>query len=194
MSGDEARRGRPRSESLRNAVLTAAASQMVESGFNHLTVEGMAAEAGVAKQTVYRWWGSKVDVILEAIANGYLDIPLAPPLDTGDLAADIRAWLDTVWLAVEEGDTSRLVGAILTALASASETSIAIQAALFEPVRDGLHRRFELEADRHPGTLPASPQFLADTVGATVLFHLMLGNPKEPQWVDELVALVAPGA
>ncbi|MDI3330769.1 MAG: helix-turn-helix domain-containing protein [Micrococcus sp.] len=51
-------RGRPRSEKSRVAVLTAAAELMLAGGFEHLTVEGIAAAAGVGKQTVYRWWGS----------------------------------------------------------------------------------------------------------------------------------------
>ena len=66
---EPARRGRPRSEASRLKVLTAAARLMVEGGFEHLTVEGIAAEAGVAKQTVYRWWGSKADVVVVSMTT-----------------------------------------------------------------------------------------------------------------------------
>ncbi|MEU3846422.1 TetR/AcrR family transcriptional regulator [Micrococcus terreus] len=189
---EPARRGRPRSEASRLKVLTAAARLMVEGGFEHLTVEGIAAEAGVAKQTVYRWWGSKADVVVEAIADGHLPTPVEGPEDTGDLRADVRAWLEEIFGAVELGDTSRLVRALLAALASASETSSAINAALIEPIQEGLRERFVLEAQRRPGALPSDPGFLADTVGASVLLHIMLGDPLEQQWMQQLLDLVAP--
>lgn len=189
---EPARRGRPRSGALRLKVLTAAARLTVEGGFEHLTVEGIAAEAGVAKQTVYRWWGSKADVVVEAIADGHLPVPAEGPEDTGDLRADVRAWLEEIFGAVELGDTSRLVRALLAALASASETSSAINAALVEPIQEGLRRRFVLEAERRPGALPSDPGFLADTVGASVLLHVMLGDPLEQQWMQQLLDLVAP--
>lgn len=189
---EPARRGRPRSEASRLKVLTAAARLMVGGGFEHLTVEGIAAEAEVAKQTVYRWWGSKADVVVEAIADGHLPTPVEGPEDTGDLRADVRAWLEEIFGTVELGDTSRLVRALLAALASASETSSAINAALVEPIQEGLRRRFVLEAERRPGALPSDPGFLADTVGASVLLHIMLGDPLEQQWMQQLLDLVAP--
>ncbi|SFV22119.1 TetR/AcrR family transcriptional regulator [Micrococcus terreus] len=189
---EPARRGRPRSEASRLKVLTAAARLMVEGGFEHLTVEGIAAEAGVAKQTVYRWWGSKADVVVETIADGHLPTPVEGPEDTGDLRADVRAWLEEIFGAVELGDTSRLVRALLAALASASETAAAINAALIEPIQEGLRERFVLEAQRRPGALPSDPGFLADTVGASVLLHIMLGDPLEQQWMQQLLDLVAP--
>lgn len=189
---EPARRGRPRSEASRLKVLTAAARLMVEGGFEHLTVEGIAAEAGVAKQTVYRWWGSKADVVVEAIADGHLPTPVEGPQDTGDLRADVRAWLEEIFGAVELGDTSRLVRALLAALASASETAAAINAALIEPIQEGLRERFVLEAQRRPGALPSDPGFLADTVGASVLLRIMLGDPLEQRWMHQLLDLVAP--
>ncbi len=189
---EPARRGRPRSEASRLKVLTAAARLMVEGGFEHLTVEGIAAEAGVAKQTVYRWWGSKADVVVEAIADGHLPTPVEGHEDTGDLRADVRAWLEEIFGAVELGDTSRLVRALLAALASASETAAAISAALIEPIQEGLRERFVLEAQRRPGALPSDPGFLADTVGASVLLRIMLGDPLEQRWMHQLLDLVAP--
>ena len=49
------------------AILEAAAALFAESGYEHLTIEGIARRAGVGKQTIYRWWSSKGDVIAEAI-------------------------------------------------------------------------------------------------------------------------------
>ncbi|MFJ1970945.1 TetR/AcrR family transcriptional regulator [Streptomyces sp. NPDC087903] len=88
-----------RSERSRRAIYDAALALVAEAGYPKTTIEGIAARAGVGKQTIYRWWGSKADVLLEA----FLDLgaqaedeaggqPYAIP-DTGDLAADLKAVL-----------------------------------------------------------------------------------------------------
>lgn len=54
-----------RSEQARIAVLQAADDLLVERGFAGLTVEGIAATAGVAKQTICRWWPSKTEILFD---------------------------------------------------------------------------------------------------------------------------------
>ncbi|MFD7403451.1 TetR/AcrR family transcriptional regulator [Streptomyces sp. NPDC059866] len=89
-----------RSEKSRRAIYAAALELVGEVGYAKTTVEGVAARAGVGKQTIYRWWSSKADVLLEA----FLDLagqtaqdagqePYATIPDTGDLAADLKAVL-----------------------------------------------------------------------------------------------------
>ena len=88
-----------RSERSRRAIYDAALALVVEVGYPRTTIEGIAARAGVGKQTIYRWWPSKADVLMEA----FLDLaersareageqPYSIP-DTGDLAADLKAVL-----------------------------------------------------------------------------------------------------
>ena len=76
-----------RSERSRLAILTAARDLMGERGYAELTVEAIAARAGVGKQTIYRWWPGKGAVILDALTDspGVIELP-----DTGDLRADLR--------------------------------------------------------------------------------------------------------
>lgn len=83
---------RRRSERARTAILDAAAALMGEVGFARMTMEGIAARAGVGKQTIYRWWPSKAAVVLDVFqreAGGESE----PLPDTGDLAADLRTVL-----------------------------------------------------------------------------------------------------
>ncbi|MEU0284445.1 TetR/AcrR family transcriptional regulator [Streptomyces sp. NPDC006147] len=91
-----------RSERSRRAIYDAALALVAEVGYPKTTIEGIASRAGVGKQTIYRWWPSKADVLLEAFldladqaarAAGAADRqPYAIP-DTGDLAADLKAVL-----------------------------------------------------------------------------------------------------
>ena len=83
--------GRKRDEGSRLAVLGAAWDVTVESGFAALTVEGIATRAGVGKQTIYRWWPSKADVLLEALAEkADLEVTVE---DHGSFRRDLNAFL-----------------------------------------------------------------------------------------------------
>ncbi len=88
-----------RSERSRRAIYAAALALVGEVGYPKTTVEAIAARAGVGKQTIYRWWSSKADVLLEAFLDlaeqaaraAGQEVDAIP--DTGDLAADLRAVL-----------------------------------------------------------------------------------------------------
>jgi AcrR family transcriptional regulator len=72
----------------RAAILEAADDLLVEKGFTATTIEGIAARAGVAKQTIYRWWSSKAELLLDClIDDAGQDLP---PFDTGSSAEDLR--------------------------------------------------------------------------------------------------------
>ncbi|MFI6488357.1 TetR/AcrR family transcriptional regulator [Streptomyces sp. NPDC050564] len=85
-----------RSEKSRRAIYDAALALVGEVGYPKTTIEGIAARAGVGKQTIYRWWSSKADVLLDAFmdlgdqaARAAGQEPYEIP-DTGDLAADLK--------------------------------------------------------------------------------------------------------
>src|SRR4051794_26278049 len=84
---DEAtKRGRPRDERSRQAILGATRDVLVEHGYGALTIEGIARRAGVGRQTVYRWWPTKADVALEAM-NDQAELDVAADDLAGFLAA-----------------------------------------------------------------------------------------------------------
>lgn len=78
-----------RSQKSRNAVLTAAWDLVMEVGYTRLTIEGIAARAGVGKQTIYRWWPSKGAVLFDAFLTAEGDRPAVLP-DSGDVDADLK--------------------------------------------------------------------------------------------------------
>ncbi|MFI6735383.1 TetR/AcrR family transcriptional regulator [Nonomuraea sp. NPDC050451] len=77
-----ARSGPRRDEAARLAVLHAADDLLVEHGFGALTIEAIARRAGVAKQTIYRWWPSKVEILLDTLiedSDKILPVPTEKP-------------------------------------------------------------------------------------------------------------------
>ncbi len=74
------------------AILTTALDLVGERGYAKLTIEGIAARAGVGKQTIYRWWPSKGAVLLDALLalSEDSDGAMQALPDTGDLEADLQ--------------------------------------------------------------------------------------------------------
>ncbi|MDH2393203.1 TetR/AcrR family transcriptional regulator [Streptomyces sp. HNM0663] len=83
-----------RSEASRRAIYAAALALVGETGYAKTTIEGIAARAGVGKQTIYRWWPSKAAVLLDAfldLVEQAADRAAEPAIpDTGDLEADLK--------------------------------------------------------------------------------------------------------
>ena len=91
-----------RSERSRRAIYDAALALVGEVGYGKMTIEAIAARAGVGKQTIYRWWPSKSAVLLDAFLDlseqasaelsakaGLAEVATAIP-DSGDLEADLK--------------------------------------------------------------------------------------------------------
>jgi AcrR family transcriptional regulator len=102
------RRGSARS---RQAILNAADDLLVEQGFAALTIEGIAARAGVAKQTIYRWWPSKVELLMDNFLDDAEEGLKAP--DTGSIAGDLRAHLRRLATFLEDEPAGRVLRALI---------------------------------------------------------------------------------
>ncbi|MFG2005128.1 TetR/AcrR family transcriptional regulator [Spirillospora sp. NPDC048911] len=82
------RRPERRSEEAANAVIRAAMELCQEVGYRKVSIEGIAARAGVGKNTIYRWWPSKAAVLLDGLLSTWrMDAPFP---DTGDFVTDIK--------------------------------------------------------------------------------------------------------
>ncbi|WP_040814113.1 TetR/AcrR family transcriptional regulator [Nocardia concava] len=79
--------GRVRSQDAHDAVLAATAELLEEIGYRRITMEGVAQQANVAKSTIYRWWKSKPELVMEAY-RGIVEQRMPVP-DTGDIRADL---------------------------------------------------------------------------------------------------------
>jgi AcrR family transcriptional regulator len=83
-----------RNERSRKAILRAALELLYRDGFPAMTIEGIAARAGVGKATIYRWWPGKAAVAVEAIME--LAIPEIAHPDTGSARKDLNQQLHAV--------------------------------------------------------------------------------------------------
>jgi AcrR family transcriptional regulator len=175
------RRRDPRSHA---AALNAALELLAEVGLEQLTMDSVAARAGVSKATLYRWWSDKAHLVIEALADD-----LGPPLhSTGDTATDVRAlaqWtVDTV---------AHRVGDVFV---SALSRNPATAAQLEDLV--GRHRAANsalLLAAAGRGDLPydLDAWTTLDLLTGIALFRKLMNRPLDAALVDQLTALVLRG-
>ncbi len=79
--------GRPRSVQSQQAILDATLSLLATEGFDAMSIEAIAAHAGVGKKTIYRWWTSKEALVIDALKS--LQQTHNPVIDTGSLREDL---------------------------------------------------------------------------------------------------------
>src|SRR6266699_2304041 len=96
--GGGAPRGRPRSQEADRAILTAAVDLLAERGLAAMSIEEVAARAGVGKTTIYRRWPSKGLLALDAFVTSFREEQPLPDTGTlrGDLLAALHAWVRAV--------------------------------------------------------------------------------------------------
>ena len=110
MAAERRAPGRPRSEASRRAILSAVLD-LIADGYAAVTMDAIATRAGVGKQTIYRWWPTKADVLLEAVATkADLNVPVS---DHGSYAADLEAFLTASYAMGRQAQITDLLRALM---------------------------------------------------------------------------------
>ena len=170
MTGDQ-RPGRPRSEAVRQAILAAAMDELTENGYARLTVDAIAARAGAGKQTVYRWWPSKADVVLDALLER-VEVAITVP-DEGSLEADLLAFLSATFR--QRGQRPVLIGLMAQALLDPVFATAFRDRFLFSR-RAALRGILERAAARGEINPDVDPELLIDVVYGVLWYRLMLDH------------------
>ena len=187
---DPIRPGRKRSEESRLAILEAALELVGEVGYAGLSIEGIAARSGTGKQTIYRWWPSKADVLLDAGATkADLHVPVA---DKGSYAADLAAFLTASYKLVGNRQLADLLRALMAEAQIDTAFAERFRASFLERRRDALS--VIIDRARRRGDLPEhpSPGTVCDIVFGTIWYRVLASRQRlDAKLVDELVTILA---
>jgi AcrR family transcriptional regulator len=181
--------GRKRSEDSRQAILTAAAELMGEVGYAGLSIEGIAARSGTGKQTIYRWWPSKADVLLEALASK-ADVHIPIP-DEGSYEADLRAFLAASLALGSRPQVIELLRALMAEAQINPAFGARFRAQFLQRRRDALGVLVDRASAR--GDLPPVPRpgTVADLVFGVIWYRVLATRePVDESLVDELVSVL----
>jgi AcrR family transcriptional regulator len=165
-------------------------------GFGKLTGDALAAAAGVGKQTIYRWWSSLGEVVLEAIHERALTIP-AP--ETGTLGGDLAAFLVGT-LRIGRGPRSTAI--VLKGLMAEAQLNGAFAprfARFIEARRAALraivlrHVRSAPRALKGTGARLDEVDVIVDMIFGAMWFRLLVGHaPLDAEFAKSLAMLAAP--
>ncbi|WP_067839858.1 TetR/AcrR family transcriptional regulator [Nocardia lijiangensis] len=132
-----------RRESSRIAILDATRDLLGEVPYAKLTIESIAARAGVGKQTIYRWWESKGAVVFDALlaasesAEGAgIELP-----DSGDLAKDLKAVLRTTTAEFADPSFSAPIRALMIEIVADPALAALYQQKLQQPTHEAIRTR-----------------------------------------------------
>jgi AcrR family transcriptional regulator len=177
--------GRRRNDAAADAILDAALRLVSQPGAT-VTIDAIAAEAGVGKQTIYRWWPSKGAVVADALARYALAV--VPDRDTGDVRADLTAFLiDSFKGLADENYTARLRQIVAGAQ---TDEHVAEILASFTAVRRAALRAI-LERGRDQGALTpgADLDMLTDMAYGVLYYRLLVQHaPLDEQAARSLAA------
>lgn len=189
MTVEAAREVDPRVERSRRIILTAAHELLGELGYGGITIEAVAARAGVGKSTIYRQWSGKLDLVEAAMLE--LKADLAAPA-SGSVRERMTGLLEQVATRLADSTWS----ACLPAMIDGAER---------DPELLALHRRFSYERRQDMIDLlaegVANGEIASDLdlglvaaclVGPIMVHRLLLHDPFDPAGVPALVDLVLP--
>lgn len=183
-------RGRPRDLELRDLVLSSAARQLETVGFAAMTMEGIVADTGVAKRTLYRWWPSKASVVGEAILAGFIPVPDNQIERTEDLWADLSVWLHQAAISVRGpyGEVLRAATAISAADATLGDS---MSAGFAAPARSNLLERFRMGVADGQLLEEADFEAVVDVLMAMVLFIGV--NRQDTGRIEAVLSIIRSG-
>ncbi|MEU3455527.1 TetR/AcrR family transcriptional regulator [Micromonospora sp. NPDC006766] len=172
-----------RKETSRRAILTAAFELVQEVGYAKLSIEGIAARAGVGKQTIYRWWPSKGTILFDAflmLSEGSDGEPAALP-DTGDLEADLTAVLRATVAELNDPRYDQPMRALATEITHDPELAAAYAERLDGPMKE--LKRQRLRSAQQAGQI-------AEDIDLDVAVEMIWG-PVQNRWLHRSGPLTA---
>jgi AcrR family transcriptional regulator len=183
--------GRPRSEEARRAILESTVELLKKSGFSDLSIESIAAHAGVGKATVYRWWPNKAALVIDAFVS-VVEAELRYPT-AGPALAAFRAQMER-WIPIFNSPLGKVIAAVIGAGQSDPEIIDAFRAHWVEPRRRearGLILQ-SVKAGEIRGDLDS--ETIMDILYGPLYLRLMLHNrPLSVELIDEIFSVVLPG-
>lgn len=174
MTNEQATRkaGRPRSAESHQAIISATLELLAEEGFEAMSIEGIAARAGVGKTTIYRRWPSKNELVVDALDTLRTDIS---SIDTGSLRSDLFAILRNTSLqnlSLFENLTLKMIGELRTN----SEIYRVFHARLIAPRMQQFTQMVERAKAR--GELPQDidPLLIVDLIAGPLFFRSLFSS------------------
>ena len=179
------RGGRPRHPDTDDAILRATFRLLVDEGYGGLTIEQVAAVAGVAKTTIYRRYPTKRDLVLAALQ---VEVPFPQPPPDADIRTALTIVVETIIHAMVDSGAIRILGSLLVEDPREPDLLASFRERLLEPRRALVIELLRRGAQRGEVRPDADPLIVTEMMaGAIFGHHAILGQPTSKAWVKGLI-------
>jgi AcrR family transcriptional regulator len=183
--------GRPRSAAAHSAILDAAIALIRELGYDAVTMDGIAARAGVGKATVYRRWAGKEALVADALHRIMRAVPVP---DTGSARGDLRALLRSAMHMYRDPATGPLLSGLVAAMARSAPIAETIRDGFVAAWRDAVRQVLRRGIRRGELRRGLDLELAIDAVSAPFFYrYLLLGSAIDATMVRRTVDLMMRG-
>ncbi len=169
------KKGRPRSEKSRNAILNATNKLLLQTSVQELSIEAIAKKAKVGKTTIYRWWPNKTAVVMDALSN---QPGMQTPLPTANSHKEAILMQIEKLIRLVDSNNGQTIAQLFSE-AQASEASLKIfKDNLLEPLMDAM--RYSIKEGQKNGEFRDNieTELAADMLCGPIFFRLM-AHPED---------------
>jgi AcrR family transcriptional regulator len=183
--------GRKRDEARRRAILRAAYETLDAEGYGGFTIEAVAARAGAAKTTIYRWWPSKGALAIDSFFDLYQRE--SPYPQTRSATADLKAQL-RLQAKAWSGRSGRIIAGILAAGQSDASTLENYRERLLKPRREEGRRVLQRGIDNGEFRPEIDIEAALDALYGPFYARLLARvGPLDAAWADRICETVLRG-
>jgi AcrR family transcriptional regulator len=190
--------GRPRSAQAQKAIIDATLELLAEEGFQGLSIEAIAARAGVGKTTIYRRWSSKDELVIDAISEVQVNLSM---VETGNFRNDLMALFKTAYQGMTANPfLGRLVGKIIGEYQNNPEIFQVFLKQLIIPRFQHFYYMVEQAKAREEIRKDIDPALVMDLVAGSLYFHWIVTRYVAPssstspdEWVEQMIDAVMHG-
>jgi AcrR family transcriptional regulator len=175
-------------------ILDAAVDQLLEVGYDRLTMDRVAEHAHASKATLYRRWACKQTLVVDALTRSHRAAEL-PDSDTGSLRGDLIGLFSGPAGLASQMSTG-IVGVVATALQHDDDFAREFREKFLAPKVAVMQRIYRRAAERGELLPDADPVLLGPAL-AGILLHraLLMGEPITPALVARVVdQIILPAA
>lgn len=182
--------GRPRAPQADERILAAAYRLMAQHGYVRMSMDGVAAEAGVTKPTIYRRYATKIELAMAALVY---QCDLSRPAATGDTRADLNAELEHFRRAISRPYGMSLLGTVLAEEHETPELLVAFRDYLVAPRRRALRAILDAGQARAEFRPDADLEIAVNLLVGAYYAQYVAGAPFADDWSARVVDSVLNG-
>ena len=192
MTSADRKLGRPRDAAVDGAIIQAALEMLDEVGLQAVSMDGVAARAGVSKATIYRRWGSREDLLIDAVASlvAAVEVP-----ETDDIRTDLITLLERLRVFMSDVKGGSIFPWLVGEVAAGTEVGRHYAEAVILPRRAMIAQVISRAIQNGSLRPDLNVQLAVDMISGPALLRKMMAPVRgvEEGWEEKLVDALLDG-